>query len=69
MCHYRVSEPSYTYKCTGRCIEAFLCYFYNREAEKLEKIYKNQENHVYFISKSQNESSKIQKKKIITFQL
>ena len=29
MCHYRVSESSYAYKHTGRCIEAFLCYFYN----------------------------------------
>ena len=30
MCHYRVSESSYAYKCTERCIEAFLCYFYNK---------------------------------------
>ena len=29
MCHYRVSESSYTYKHTGRCIETFLYYFYN----------------------------------------
>ena len=29
-CHYRVSESSYTYKCTERCIETFLCYFYNK---------------------------------------
>src|SRR5438034_11515963 len=28
-CHYRVSESSYAYKCTGRCIEAFLHYFHN----------------------------------------
>ena len=32
-CHYRVSESSYAYKCTGRCIEAFLCYFHNTTAE------------------------------------
>ena len=32
------------------------------EIEKLEKVYKNQENHVYFISKNWNRSSKIQKK-------
>src|SRR5438034_7042032 len=29
-CHYRASEPPYTYKCTGRCIEAFLHYFHNK---------------------------------------
>src|SRR5438034_8967571 len=28
-CYYRVSESSYTYKHTGRCIETFLCYFHN----------------------------------------
>ena len=33
------------------------------EAERLEKVYKNQKNHVYFISKNQNKNSKIQKKK------
>ena len=38
------------------------------KAERLEKIYKNQENYVYFIDKNWNKSFKIQKK-TITFQL
>ena len=28
-CHYRVSESSYAYKHTERCIETFLYYFHN----------------------------------------
>src|SRR5438876_9423275 len=31
MCHYRVSESFYAYKHTERCIETFLCYFYNND--------------------------------------
>src|SRR5947207_14503199 len=38
MCHYRVSESSYTYKHTGRCIEAFLHYFHNK-ASSLDQIF------------------------------
>ena len=30
ICHYRVSEFSYAYKCTERCIETFLHYFHNK---------------------------------------
>ena len=29
-CHYKVSESSYAYKHTERCIETFLCYFHNK---------------------------------------
>src|SRR5947207_3373174 len=36
MCHYRVSESSYTYKHTERCIETFLYYFHNIYARENE---------------------------------
>ena len=35
MCCYRASEPSYTYKYTGRCIETFLCYFHNNHSDHM----------------------------------
>src|SRR5436190_23692718 len=46
-CHYRVSESSYTYKCTERCIKTFLHYFHNIQSEQITK----NDFHEIFLSK------------------